>query len=473
MSAYFQQILESLKRRRQKPHRLRLRLEPDGTNWRVFDGSRQIALFMPLMLDIWSFSPFEPDELANVEPPGKVVDIHTLRNTAINFGFQGWPPHWLANGGAEHLVKWTWLKKSGAELRARIEVKGPDGESGVWLLGVDYDPARGCYRYTCNVHVRKQDPDPMEGFNLMAPGALADSPEKRRWTHSLWENADGQLRRIVHSNALFDCTDFGGHRDPGGPWRGRNASYPQAWIGYAAHSSFNPTILIHRTSVPLVFATCSQLFDEHIIWSRAGQDNIESDGNFHFRMELELVNLPQPLTGELLRLAGDPVRPKRWRHEQIALPFHVGRVNTFEKAVDPWKPEECPILTLSDPGQWEEGVAHTGRRSIRLEGKGKDVRLELFPTGAVCRVLPYRRYRLSGWIKTRGAKQGAGLELVSFEYTYSNIIEFAASARLAGTRDWTRFAVELDSGEEAYLLPKMVLAGPGIAWFDELLFEEI
>jgi hypothetical protein len=63
---------------------------------------------------------------------------------------------------------------------------------------------------------RKLDPDGFEGFNLMTAGALEDRQEKRRWTHSVWENADGELRRIVHSNALFQCTDYGGMRDGGG-----------------------------------------------------------------------------------------------------------------------------------------------------------------------------------------------------------------------------------------------------------------
>ena len=45
-------------------------------------------MFRQTNLDIWAFSPFEPDEMANPEPPGKVVDLHTVHNTFLNFGMQ-------------------------------------------------------------------------------------------------------------------------------------------------------------------------------------------------------------------------------------------------------------------------------------------------------------------------------------------------------------------------------------------------
>ena len=90
---------------------------------------------------------------------------------------------------------------------------------------------------------------------MMTAGACVDRPEKLRWTHSVWENADGELRRIVHSVALLGGTDYTSGRknnDFNGPWRWRNVSYPRAWVGYAAHKSFNPFVLIHRTNVPLM-----------------------------------------------------------------------------------------------------------------------------------------------------------------------------------------------------------------------------
>ncbi len=100
---------------------------------------------------------------------------------------------------------------------------------------------------------------------MMLAGALADRAQARRWSHSIWSDARGALERLVHSNALFIATDF---IDPA--WRTRNAPLQEAWVGYAAHAEFNPAMLVHEANVPLQFSTCSQLFDEHLLWKSAG-----------------------------------------------------------------------------------------------------------------------------------------------------------------------------------------------------------
>ncbi|MFA6292235.1 MAG: hypothetical protein WC637_10660 [Victivallales bacterium] len=463
---YFEKIMNSMRRETARTHAPAFRIEADAANWRIFDGDRQLACFMPLALDIWAFSPFEPDVIANPDPPGKVVDLHTVHNTFLNFGMQGWPKHWNPAD-----LRWSWEKDMGEELIAKITLSAKEGETACWRLKVSYDPSWGRYRYQFAIDARKMDSDAVEGFNLMTAGALEDRPEKRRWTHSVWENADGKLRRIVHSNALFQCTDFGGMRNGGGPWRGRHLPYPKAWMAYAAHPTFNPAVLIHRTTVPLQAATCSQLFDEHIVWSCAGQDNLGEDGYFHYHMELEFVNLPPALAGELLEQAADPVHPKKWWNETVALPFHMDIENSFETAVDPWQPEECPILELplADKSAvcWCDDTAHSGTHSIRLSQKEKG-RLQVFPTGSVCKVKSNTKYRLSAWVKTEQVVGAAKIELAGFAYTYNNISHKGASCELRNNSDWIRLEVELDSGEQAYLMPYLVLEGAGTAWFDDV-----
>ena len=235
-------------------------------------------------------------------------------------------------------------------------------------------------------------------------------------------------------------------------------------------------MLIHRTNVPIRLAICSQLFDEHIIWADAGQENLDEDGYFHFLMRTEFVNMKPAMARRFLAKAVDPVKPKRWRHEQIALPFHMDTVNSFETPVDPWQAEDCPILGIDKddgaPVQWVTDASHTGRRSIRIQARGVAEHQELHPVGAVCNVRPHTRYRLSGWIKTKGVHRFARLELASYEYTFANTIDSARSAHMTGTKGWTHVSVELDSGDEAYLMPRMVLYGPGTAWFDDLKLEQ-
>ncbi len=469
-NSWLKTIVDSLKTNAPNAYTPALHIQDEGDAWRVFDGDRQLATFYPLFLDIWAFSPFEPDEIANPEPPGKVVDLHTVHNTFLNFGMQGWPRHWSPAD-----LRWNWEKEHGDELIATITLAAKEGETARWRLTVSYDPAWGRYRYQVAIDARKMDPDGFEGFNLMTAGALEDRPAKRRWTHSVWENPDGQLRRIVHSNALFQCTDFGGMRNGGGPWRGRHLPYPKAWMAYAAHPTFNPAFLIHRTTVPLLAATCSQLFDEHIVWAQAGQDNLGEDGYFHYHMELEFVNLPAVLAKELLEQAADPTRPKKWWNETMALPFRMDIENSFETAVDPWLPEECPILELpkhrDGPIAWTDETAHSGARSIRLRQKEKG-RLQLFPTGAVCKVKPNTRYRLSAWVKTADVADAARIELAGYAYNYTNISHQAASRGLRGSNEWTLLEVELDSGDQAYLMPYLVLEEAGTAWFDDVSFFE-
>ena len=470
---YQEMILKSFERPRSKPYVPRFRVERDERGWRVYDGAHSIALFMPIVLDIWSFSPFEPDVLFNVEPPGKVVDLYTVHNTFVNLGAHAWPRHWLdQTRDVQRHVKWSWPRKSGRELVAHVDGAFADGERIRWVIRVRYDARWARYRYTIDLEARKLMPAGFEPLNMMMAGALVSKAEERRWTHSLWEDPDGRLRGIVHSNSLFSATDY-----ESAEWRTRNAPYQGAWVAYAAHKTFNPAILVHNTTVPLKLATCSQLFDEHVIWSDAGQENLETDGYFHYRMQTEFVSIGGPLARRLLKGAMDPVKPARWWDEKISLAFHMGQVNSFETPVDPWQAEDCPVYALpKEPDgrvAWAADAAHTGRRSIRLACEGGSERNVLFPGGAVCNVKPHHRYRLTGWIRTRSVKRFARLELDAYEYSYSLTTDNAHSNEVAGTRGWTKVSVELDSGDEVYLMPRMVLYGPGVAWFDDLLLEEV
>ena len=95
-----------------------------------------------------------------------------------------------------------------------------------------------------------------------------------------------------------------------------------------------------------------------------------------------------------------------------------------------------------------------------------------FLTQATDPVKPHRTYRLSGWIRTERVERYARLELASYEYTFTNYMDVAGSPSVCGTQESTPVEVELNSGDEAYLMPKLVLYGPGMAWFDDVLLEE-
>jgi len=470
---YYAEIVKSLGQKQKKPYTPQFRVRKEKRGWRVFDAETAIAFFYPTFLDIWSFSPFEPPILFNVQEPGRVVDLYTVHNTVVNLAAHGWPKQWFGEGRSpDDMLTWKWLKKQGPEVEAQVTLSAPEGEGARWVIRIFYDPAWARYRYTVDIEAWKHSPEGFEPFNMMLAGALCCRCEDRRWTHSVWESAEGTLYRLVHSNALFTATDY-----EHSAWRTSNLPFRGAWVAYAAHDTFNPCLLIRDNNVPLRRATCSQLFDEHIIWNDAGLEQIEADGLFHFRMTCEFVNLSGVLARKLLEKAQDPVQPRQWRQDLWALPFRMGEVNSFEEPVDVWAAEDCPVLVLSKQAgagiAWTDEAARSGRYSLRLDSAGRTSRRELFPIGAVCNVKSHTPYRLSGWIKSRGVERYARLELASYEYHYDNVMDAQVSPAVRGTRDWTYVEVTLDSGEEAYLMPKLVLYGPGHAWFDDVLLEEV
>jgi hypothetical protein len=464
MMSWFDLILTSMQVEQPRLHSPTFHMEVVNGDFHIFDENRLLGIFRRTSLDILMFSPHDIDHAANPPPTGPVIDLHTVQNTFLNFGSAGWPGTWRLGD-----LRWKWLRSQGEELVAQIALDSLDGDICRWCVSLSYDVQWGRYRWRIAIDARKVTPEGFECFNLMTAGALACQSAHRRWTHSIWENPDGKLRRIVHSNALFMATDYGNLERDSGPWRTYHLPFPHAWIGYAAHLTFNPVLLIHRTNVPLMGAICSQLFDEHMIWSRAGQDQLDDDGRFHFQMELEFINLPAALAASLLSQASDPVRPRYWRQQRWALPFQLGRINSFEETIDPWEPHECPILIVSTEPDgdiaWSDEYARSGTRSLRLRQRAAG-ELRLHPMGAVCRVEPHTRYSFRAWVKTKQVS-GVSLELQSYAYTYDNVHLSARSPILRGDVDWTLLQVELDSEEMAYVMPYFVLHGPGIAWFDD------
>ncbi|MBI2193574.1 MAG: hypothetical protein HYU36_16480 [Planctomycetes bacterium] len=450
------------------------RVEREAKGWRIYDRAEAIGFFGDcgwLFFDIWKFSPHDPAIFANERMAGKVVDIHTLHNTVMNIPVGAASD--LVQGVADPVghLRPEWVKGQGAELELMLSGVYGQGQRAQFRFRAIYDSAWARYRYFFDADVWKLSPSGMEPWNMMMAGALHSRSEKRRWTHSIWEGADGKLRRLVHSNALFDCTDYAS-----ADWRSKNGPDRGAWIAYGVDSVFNPAVLVHRSSVPVRFATCSQLFDEHILWQQAGLEHLD-EGYFHFELATELVSLDAALAAELLERASDPPRPRQWRYRRIALPFRMDEVNSFESAVDPWRPEECPILTVDEeagrPIRWVSGMAHSGSRSLQFEGRNPTGWTVLTPGGAVCNIDPGARYRFSAWVRTKDVERFARLELQSVEYSYSNVIDGAYSRMLGATNDWTLLSVELDSGDEAYLVPRMALYGTGLAWFDDVKLERI
>ena len=469
-------ILNSFSLPAPRPYAAAFSVRPAKHGFDLWEDGHQIGYFNTsgwFFLDLWSFSPHEPPVYANRHMNPQVRDIHSCRNTNLNLPFTS--GRGLVEGVDDPFARMQleWLSDSGSELRWRISGEFLRGQRIVYDWRIAYDPSWGRFRVWLDADAWTLRPEGFEPINLMVINALHSKPEKRRWTHSIWEDTAGQVRSLVHSNALFMATDYG--RDSDGAWRSKNAPTTGAWIAYATHPDFNPAIVIHEANVPMRFATCSQLFDEHLLWQQAGLENLQ-ENHFHFSMHTELVNLDADVAQSLLDSAIEAPKPKQWLWERVALPFRLGVVNSLEAPVDVWAAEECPILIVSaDPAEpiaWVTDHARSGQKCVRLRGDSANGWTTLYPTGAVCNVEPGKQYTFSAWVRTSGVECFARLCLDTARYTFTNVIDHAVSDTLSGDSAWTFISVALKNENEAFMMPRLELYGSGEAFFDDLIFAE-
>lgn len=472
---YFDRIVDSMQAPEARPHTPQFRIEAEKRGFTLYDGDRAIGLFWTrdsFALDLWGLSPFEDDVCANATAHPYVWDMHTARNSHVNL------PYYHADDLFEGVVdrhaamELTWEQDAGSELRVRIEGRFAEQQRLLYTLTLRYDAAWARYRCFVNVDAWKLSPKGFEPLNFMMVGALRGA-SRSRWSHSVYEDMEGQLRRIVHSNALFMATDYG---CPTGTWRTKWAPLTKPWVAYALNDDCNPAMLVHACNVPMVIATCSQLFDEHLIWRDAALEQLE-ENCFHFRMHTEFVNIGPALARELLEGAQDPPAPREWRVKRTALPFRMERVNDLESPVDVWQEEDCTLFVVENAAdaaaRWVDDAARSGRHSLRLEGRCWHDWTRLAPVGAVCEIAPGTKHRLTGWIKTRDVDRFARLELATYEYTYSNKVNIAQSAKVTGDADWTEVSATLDCDDGAYVVPTLEVYGLGTAWFDDLKLEQV
>ncbi|MEO6595710.1 MAG: c-type cytochrome, partial [Planctomycetota bacterium] len=87
-------------------------------------------------------------------------------------------------------------------------------------------------------------------------------------------------------------------------------------------------------------------------------------------------------------------------------------------------------------------------------------------------VEPGKRYRLSGWIRTANVVPMRGSDGAML-----NVHGGERTAGVKGTTDWTRVAVEIDSGDQKQIVVHCLFGGyggaSGTAWFDDVALEPI
>ncbi len=139
---------------------------------------------------------------------------------------------------------------------------------------------------------------------------------------------------------------------------------------------------------------------------------------------------------------------------------------SFENVKD-GKPVAWDTHKWYGKGRFEHAdTSRTGSHSVMIESEeGADFSWESF-----IEVMPFARYRLSGWIKTENVEPTTGKgALINLHGT-----DFKTDA-LTGTNDWTQVDIEFNTGRHDALHVNCLFGGwgeaTGRAWYDDLRLE--
>ncbi len=110
---------------------------------------------------------------------------------------------------------------------------------------------------------------------------------------------------------------------------------------------------------------------------------------------------------------------------------------------------------------------HTGQRSVTISSaEGADAGWQTSVP-----VVPFSRYRLTGWIKTENVEAGSGRGALLNLHN----IQPAQTQAVTGTHDWTEVEAEFDTGGNDVVQINCLLGGWGLstgtAWFDDIALE--
>lgn len=373
----------------------------------------------------------------------------------------------------------------GEQLQVRIDETFAECERGSHVLQFRYDEEVGSYAMDVHAKLELLRPVQPEVSNFYCTGVGVANPELKRMQHTLWANRKGGLS-CFHHNPIVPNTP--GNMDK----MGRRRVPLGGFITYGTEHDTNPALeIVAGHSDAVGFATCSAFYDEHFF---AGcPTRIAPDGKYHWAFDYRLVSLPAEFSRALLAQAepldlgldGDPY--DSWAYlERIrqanrhvhpldqALPFALGAVNDFERALDPYEPfvGQYWVFHPQPHGavSWDRTCGCRSQSSLKLTGRSTAARIVTHGCGPVIRIEPNASYTFSARVKTaltHGAR--AWLELKPHTYSSADCDKPYESERLSGACDWVECAVVLPRQPDApHLAAYLHLDGEGEAWFDDV-----
>ncbi len=120
--------------------------------------------------------------------------------------------------------------------------------------------------------------------------------------------------------------------------------------------------------------------------------------------------------------------------------------------------------------EWAEGVAHTGERSLFIEGSDEYLVPDRWRAGSDQSIglEPGTEATLSAWVRTEDATGAAGVQIYAIGIGGAILLQ-PGGGNVTGTSDWTRVSVTVTAPDDpCYVMPYVGLRGAGRAWFDDV-----
>ena len=417
-----------------------------GTEWfYIRDGQERIGLIQTWIkeIEMFRFFPSPDGKGENYEFP-EIYHWANLFGCRIQmYGTQGLPP--------VTSFKLTFTKERGDSLEFKVEHKHQGNINGSGEFRLVWDDRLG-YVWHCTSRYTMNKPRDIEFNNLLA-GGISDSREShKRWQKTLRACADGRTTFVHHSPVNIPRNDI----QAGG------------FVGFVTEE-VNPFVELIETSSPVRIDTCSQWYDQHIIMKPTQTKG--ADGLYQAQVRYRFLSLPKALAQEL-EASAVPDNPATGKLTVTG--FLQNQVNDFETPVPYGQVYNGPIW--QHIGTTDE-YAHSGKRSIKLNGQGPGKVKSASPIGGGPAVYgeSNKRYRLAGWVKTQGLKDGgAYLEIDDVFWNWKDVRDTRRTKKLTGDQDWTRLEVEFTpSKNDPLFLIKLCVEGTGAAWFDDLELMEV
>jgi hypothetical protein len=229
----------------------------------------------------------------------------------------------------------------------------------------------------------------------------------------------------------------------------------------------NPFVELLETSTPVFVDTCRMWYDQHIFLRPPAAP--AADGCYRMEARYRFLSLPGVLARELESRA-EPVVPP---DEPGLLGFQVNRVCDFEQYI--------PVQGGYNGGVWDGGVrcsacAHSGRHALRVPGRGVRTLCSVAPIGGgpglTCESA--KRYRLRAWIRTELKEGVAYVRVDEVIWHWQDLRATHQTRTVGGSSDWTQVELSFTpTPHDPFLVVRLCVHGRGVAWFDDLLLDEI